>query len=110
MEETDAITALRQKRAELVAQVQALHSEIYHVDAAIRLLGGKPRKPQNRFFGPGELIRMIGEAERSGMSAPREIAGYIMKAKGLDQTDKSLVRRIRWGVTDCRKRMAARGA
>jgi hypothetical protein len=44
------------------------------------------------------------------MSAPREIAGYIMKAKGLDQTDKSLVRRIRWGVTDCRKRMAARGA
>jgi hypothetical protein len=77
---------------------------------AIRALGGEPPKKQNRYFGPGELIKLIGEAERAGLKTPRDVAHYVMETKQLDTNDKSLVRRIRWGVTDCRKRMAARGA
>jgi hypothetical protein len=79
----------------LVAQIKELQPQVFHIDGAIHALSGKPPKRQNRFFGPGELIRLIGEGERSGLQTPRDLARYIMKAKQLDETDKALVRRIR---------------
>jgi hypothetical protein len=107
----ETIEVLLRKRGALMIQIRELQSQVFHIDGAITALGGKPLKRlQNRFFGPGELIRLIGEAERSGMKAPREVAAYIMKAKDLDETDKAMVRRIRWSVTDCRKRMNRQGA
>jgi hypothetical protein len=90
----EAIQALTEKRAALIHPIRELQSQLFHIDGAIQALGGRPAKKQKRLFGPGELIRLIGEAERSGMKAPREVAANIMKAKNLDQTDKALVRRI----------------
>jgi hypothetical protein len=106
----EALKALREKRAELISQVQEMHSEIFHIDHAIRLLGGRGPKRRNQMFGPGELIKLIGEAERlHGLSGPKKTALHIIRAKGLDATDKDLIRRVRWSVTECRKRMAGRG-
>ena len=105
----EAIHALTEKRTALMLQIRELQSQVFHIDGAIQALGGRPAKRQNRFFGPGELIRLIGEAERSGLSTPRDVARYIMKAKELNETDKAVVRHVRWSVTECRRRMNARG-
>jgi hypothetical protein len=105
---TDGIDALLRKREELLAQVQGLQSAIFHIDQALALIGyGKGRVA--RRFANGELIKLIGEAERAGNQTPTRIAQYIMAAKGMDQDDKKLVARIIFSVKDCRKRMNARG-
>jgi hypothetical protein len=61
-------------------------------------------------FAAGELMRLIGEAERAGFSTHREIALYIIRTKKLDATDRDLIRRVRWSVGECRKRLNAKGA
>lgn len=53
---------------------------------------------------------MVGEAERAGNQTPTRIAQFIMAAKGMDQTDEKLRKRIIFNVKDARKRMAARRA
>ena len=106
---TDGIDALLRKREELLAQVQGLQSAIFHIDQALALIGhGKGRVA--RRFANGELMRLIGEAERAGNQTPTRIAQFVMAAKGMDQTDKKLVARIIFSVKDCRKRMNARAA
>ena len=106
---TDGIDALLRKREELLAQVQGLQSAIFHIDQALRLIGyGK--KIAARRFANGELIKLIGEAERAGNQTPTRIAQFVMAAKGMDQADKKLVARIIFSVKDCRKRLNARGA
>ena len=106
---TDGIDALLRKREELLAQVQGLQSAIFHIDQALALIGhGKGRL--SRRFANGELIKLIGEAERAGNQTPKPIAQFVMAAKDMDQADKKLVARIIFSVKDCRKRMNARGA
>jgi hypothetical protein len=106
---TDGIDALLRKREELLAQVQGLQSAIFHIDQALSLIGyGKNRVA--RRCANGELMALIGEAERAGNQAPKRVAQFIMAAKGMDQSDNALVKRIVFSVKDCRKRMAARGA
>ena len=106
----EALNVLREKRADLILQIQALHSEVYHIDAAIRLLGGGRERKQNRMFAAGELMRLIGDAERAGSATHREIAMHIIRAKKLDATDRALINRVRWSVSECRKRLNAKGA
>jgi hypothetical protein len=106
---TDGIDALLRKREELLAQVQGLQSAIFHIDQALALIGyGKARVA--RRFANGELIALVGEAERAGNTTPVRIAQYIMAAKGMDAADEKLRKRIIFSVKDVRKRLAARGA
>lgn len=83
--EDPTVAALLVKRAALAIQIQEAQSAIYHLDATLKLLGHDPsaRKYHGRLFANGELIALIGEAERTGRSTPVPILDYIGKAKGL---------------------------
>lgn len=106
---TDGIDALLRKREELIAQIQGLQSAVFHIDQALALIGyGKNRVA--RRFANGELIALIGEAERAGHQTPTRVAQFIMAAKGMDTSDKVLTKRIVFSVKDCRKRMGGRVA
>lgn len=106
---TDGIDALLRKREELLAQVQGLQSAIFHIDQALALIGYAKARVARRFAN-GELIALVGEAERAGNQAPTRIAQYIMAAKGMDVADEKLRKLIIFSVKDVRKRLAARGA
>jgi hypothetical protein len=106
---TDGIDALLRKREELLTQIQGMQSAIFHIDQALSLIGYSKTTVARR-FAKGELIRLIGEAERSGNQTPIRIAQFVMAARGMDQDDKKLVARIIFSLKDCRKRMNARGA
>jgi hypothetical protein len=90
----------------------ASQSAISHIDQTLALIGyvdGTPVFGRTRRFANGELIALIGEAERSGHKTVNAIVQYVMGAKSLDPTDEKLRRKIVFSVKDCRKRMAARG-
>lgn len=106
---TDGIDALLRKREELLAQVQGLQSAIFHIDQALALIGYGTKIVARRFAN-GELMRLIGEAERAGNQTPVRIAQYIMASKGMDAEDLKLRARIIYGVKECRKLMNSRGA
>lgn len=113
MSDENVVSVLLRKRGELLAQVQGIQSAIYHVDQTLALIGyhGEGQiMGRERRFANGELIALVGEAERAGHRSPPAIAQYVMGAKGMDLTDKKLAARILWSVKDCRKRLAARGA
>jgi hypothetical protein len=84
---------------------------LYHLDATLKLLGHNPDKPRTfkRLFAAGELMALIGEAERAGHTTPTPMLNYILKAKGLDATDKKVRQKLLYRVKDCRKRMNAKG-
>ena len=105
---TDGIDALLRKREELLAQIQGMQSAIFHIDQALNLIGYSTRVVARRFAN-GELMRLIGEAERAGNQTPTRIMQYVMASKGMDATDKKLAARVLFSVKDCRKRMNARG-
>ena len=105
---TDGIDALLRKREELLAQVQGLQSAIFHIDQALALIGYGTKIVARRFAN-GELMRLIGEAERAGNQTPTRIMQYVMATKGMDQSDTKLAARVLFSVKDCRKRMNARG-
>jgi hypothetical protein len=69
---TDGIDALLRKREELLAQIQGLQSAVCHIDQALNLIGYST-KVVARHFANGELMRLIGEAERAGNQAPTRI-------------------------------------
>jgi hypothetical protein len=85
-----------------------MQSAIFHIDQALSLIGYSNARVARRFAN-GELMALIGEAERAGHQTPTRIAQFIMAAKGMDQSDKKLVARILFSVKDCRKRMNAKG-
>jgi hypothetical protein len=105
---TDGIDALLRKREELLAKIQGLQSAVFHIDQALNLIGYSTKVVARRFAN-GELMRLIGEAERAGNQTPTRIMQYVMATKGMDATDKKLCARILFSVKDCRKRMNARG-
>ena len=105
---TDGIDALLRKREELLAQVQGIQSAIFHIDQALNLIGYS-KTVKARRFANGELMALIGEAERAGNQTHTRIMQYVMAAKGMDASDKKLTARILFSVKDCRKRMNARG-
>jgi hypothetical protein len=65
--------------------VQQLQATIYHLDAALAAFGHGPAKTYQRRFTNGELIRLIGDAERAGAMTPTAQARWMIKAKGWDQ-------------------------
>ena len=110
-EQDQTIAALLVKRTALPTQIQEAQAALYHLDATLKLLGHNPDKPRTfkRLFASGELIALIGEAERAGHTTPVPMLNYIMKAKALDATDKKVRQKLLYRVKDCRRRLAARG-
>jgi hypothetical protein len=100
------IDDLLAKRAELASQVQGLQSAIFHIDATLSLLGHTARPKVSRRFAPGELLALVGEAERAGCDTPTKITTYILAAKGFGS---ELRGKVMFSVKDARKRLNARG-
>ena len=107
----ETVSLLLAKRTELAEQVERLQATIFHLDATLETFGYKPggSKPKRRFAN-GELIRLISEAERAGVTSPNGIARWIVQTKGWPVIDQTLAKRTLWSVKVCPKRMAARGA
>ena len=68
----DGIDALLRKREELLAQIQGMQSAIFHIDQALSLIGYSKTTVARRFAN-GELMRLIGEAERACNQPPTRI-------------------------------------
>ena len=82
------------------------------VEQTLALIGyveGEQSRRTGRRFANGELMALIGEAERAGAKTVAAILQHIVSAKGWDPTDAKLAARLTWSVKDCRKRMNARG-
>ena len=107
----ETVSILLAKRTELLEQVQKVQATIFHIDMTLEAFGYKPggSKPKRRFAN-GELIRLIGEAERAGVTSANGIARWIAQTKGWPVNDQTLAKRTLWSVKECRKRMNARGA
>ncbi len=105
------IELLLRKRGELLASAQGIQSAIYHLDQTLALIGYTDENvvARGRRFANGELIALIGEAERSGHKTVTPIVQYVMSAKGMDLTDERLRRKIIYSVKECRKRTSPRG-
>jgi hypothetical protein len=109
MSDDPTIDVLLSKRAELATQLQEAQVAIFHIDATLVLLGHKMAKPRgpNR-FAPGELVKLVGVAERAGCTTNRTVAEHIMRAKDMDTEDRPLAAKITMSVKDCRKRLGGR--
>ena len=106
----DIIQGLLAKRAAIASQLQVPQSGLYHLDATLALLGHAPgAKKAARLFAIGELIALVGEAERAGNKTPVPILDYITRIKGLNPSDAVLRKRLLTSVEDCRKRMNRSG-
>ena len=105
----DPISALLAKRTELAEQVQHIQATIFHIDATLEAFGYKPGPKPKRRFANGELIRLVGEAERAGSTSHNAIAHWLVRAKGWNAADQILYKRTLWSVKECRKRLNARG-
>src|SRR5689334_5495586 len=109
-EHAETVTALIEKRTQLAEEVQRLQATIYHIDATLAAFGhGNPRTFHRRFAN-GELIRLVGEAERANVTGHYAMARWVIDKKGWDRSDKVLARRVLASVKECRKRLNARGA
>jgi hypothetical protein len=104
------VTALLEKRTELAQRVQELQATIYHIDATLAAFGHGKAKTFHRRFANGELIRLIGEAERANVTSHGAVARWVVTQKGWDWSDKVLAKRVVASVKECRKRLNARGA
>ena len=103
-----ALSALRDKRARIAGEIEAiernsakLQQDLANIDATLRLFhpGADPShitsiRPKWRgvYFRQGERLRLVLEALRDadGPLTQARIAEYLMRAKGLDPTDRSL--------------------
>ena len=92
------------KRTELAEQVQKLQATIFHLDAAMKAFGYAPDRPKPmRRFANGELIRLIGEAERADITSMTGIACWVIQTKGWPDADPALTRRVMWSVRDAER-------
>lgn len=101
------IDGLLAKRTEVSTQLLSLQSNLYHLNATLELLGHKPDEhKRQRFFANGELIRLIGDAERSGLTSSESITQQVMKSKGFDYKDGDMRKVMLAKAKECRKRTA----
>lgn len=107
------ISGLVKKRAELFGELTRLEADLRHLDATLRMFGyEKPEHIDPKFkrrrpslFRPGELMRLVCDAERSGLEDNPSIADWIIREKGFDPEN---YRRVRESVKDCRKRIRSK--
>lgn len=107
MAESPIVTTLRTKRdqidgliAHLEDRLKEARSDLLHVNATLRLFeasdealeSGRAYMALNRVLPRGELRKLCIEALEAAQApmTTREIAAYIIKAKGWDEDDKAL--------------------
>lgn len=106
----NVISGLVRKRAELAGDLARLEEALRNVDGTLRLLGyERPEAIEPHFtrcrpslFKPGELMQLVCDAQREGLSLNPEIANWIIVRKDFD---RNLYKRIRQAVQDCKKRI-----
>jgi hypothetical protein len=108
MAEIRTVTTLRSKRDEIAGTVQKYErllgqarADLAHIEAAISIFeaSGDPKGfpayvDVHHLFKRGEQTRLCLTALAEGPLTTRQLALYIMKAKGLDQGDKVLAKSI----------------
>jgi hypothetical protein len=126
MENDHTISGLIRKRAELAGQLEAAQNtvrrliiDLDNIDAAIHIFNPdivleaikpKPLPPKNQAF-KGEVSRAVfGALRNSGrpMTAP-ELAQHVMAERGLDTSDKRLVKLIGKRVGACLRHHRTKG-
>jgi hypothetical protein len=108
MQDDTIINGLKQKRAELAGQFEQVRKDLAAIDGALIAFGyhdvkSIPAKnPRRRppLFKPGQLMALVGEAERAGCADNASIAAWIIRERDMDP---ELYQRVRNGVKDCRK-------
>jgi hypothetical protein len=108
MAEIRTVTTLRSKRNEIAGAVQKYErmlgqarADLAHIEAAISIFeaSGDPKGfpayvDVQHLFKRGEQTRLCLAALVDGPLTTRQLALYIMKAKGLNQADKVLAKSI----------------
>jgi hypothetical protein len=108
MAEIRTVTTLRTKRNEIAATVEKYElllgqarADLAHIEAAISIFeaSGDPKGfpayvDVQHLFRYGEQTRLCLTALADGPLSTRQLALYIMKAKGLNQADKVLAKSI----------------
>lgn len=103
------VSGLIKKRSEIAGEIQSMQADLKAIDRALLVFGFEdiesiaPRRqrPRPPLFKSGELISLIGEAERAGLDNNPDIADWIIQKKGWGA---SLYKRVWSSVKDCRKR------
>src|ERR1700686_4535810 len=109
-EQPVAVNALRNKRAQIVGDIEyhqreidRLPADLVHLDAALRLFDPDtdpddiaPRRPlprRSHYFGKAEQTRRVFDAIRNhGTVSAVEIAAQAMADKGIPETDRKMRR------------------
>ena len=108
MTESSTVAALRNKRDEIEAAIanytkrlEQARADLAHVNAAIMIFEASgesldlpPYVDINRILARGEAITLCKQALATGPKNTRQLALYIIKAKGMDATDRVLCRSV----------------
>lgn len=123
MSDPQVINTLRSKAGELEAHIakleRALHqarADLAHINAAIMLFEAPPAGTEfplhfnlGRLFKGRELGQLCREALAQGPQDTRQLAAYVIEAKGLDSTDKHLRTSIQLRVVNAMRMAEKRG-
>lgn len=108
MSESSAVQILRNKRDEIAAAIAnyekrlaQARSDLAHVNAAITIFEASgeradlpPYVDVHRILARGEAMRLCKEALAEGALNTRQLALAVMKAKGMDTTDRVLAKSV----------------
>ncbi|MCB1486937.1 MAG: hypothetical protein KDJ88_05700 [Bauldia sp.] len=97
--------ALEQARADL----SHINAAITIFDASAERMGVAPYMDIHRIFARGETIRLCKEALASGPMNTRQLAVYIIEAKGLDKTDRVLAKAVAARIIHAIRQQERRG-
>ena len=108
MQDETIINGLKQKRAELAGELERVRKDLAAIDGALIAFGYHdvkqipPKRTRRRppLFKAGELMALVGEAERAGCADNASVAAWIMKERDMQP---ELYQRVRDSVKDCRK-------
>ena len=108
MQDETIINGLIKKRAELAGQLEKARKDLAAIDGALVAFGyhdakkipAKHTRRRPPLFKPGQLIALVGEAERAGCEDNPTIAAWIMRQQDMAP---ELYQRVRDSVKDCRK-------
>jgi hypothetical protein len=123
MAEIRTVTTLRYKRDEIEKSIAnyekrlaQARSDLSHINAAISIFeaSGDPKGfpayvDIHRLLKRGEPIALCKQALVEGPMSTRQLALYVMKAKGLDQGDKVLAKSIGFRLIHALIKQAQRG-
>ena len=126
MAETHVVSALMRKRAEMAGHIEHTQTalrqliiDLDNLDATLRLfepdidleeIKPKPFPPRHQAFR-GEVSRIVFAALRqaNGPLTSQDIAQHVMAERGLNTSDKRLVRLVGKRVGACLRHQRARG-